>query len=51
MYRRTAVLLVTGATVPTAWYGIRSWKAGRVRIAVAYLLAACLLLPIALSWR
>ena len=43
-----AVLLVTGATVPTAWYGIHSWKAGRVRIAVAYLLAACLLLPIAL---
>ena len=43
-----AVLLVTGATVPTAWYGIRSWRAGRVRIGVAYLLAACLLLPVAL---
>jgi predicted Ser/Thr protein kinase len=43
-----AVLLVTGATIPTAWYGIRCWKAGRIRIGVAYLLAACLLLPVAL---
>jgi predicted Ser/Thr protein kinase len=43
-----AVLLVAGATVPTAWYGIRSWRAGRLRIGVAYLLAACLLLPVAL---
>jgi len=43
-----AVLLVAGATIPTAWYGIRSWRAGRIRIGVAYLLAACLLLPVAL---
>ncbi len=43
-----AVLLVTGATIPTAWYGMRSWRAGRIRIGVAYLLAACLLLPVAL---
>jgi predicted Ser/Thr protein kinase len=43
-----AVLLVAGATLPTAWYGMRSWKAGRVRIGVAYLLATCLLLPVAL---
>ena len=43
-----AVLLVAWATIPTAWYGIRSWRAGRLRIGVAYLLAACLLLPVAL---
>ncbi len=41
-----AVLVVGGAAVPTFLYGIRSWTAGRLRIAVAYLLAACLLLPI-----
>jgi predicted Ser/Thr protein kinase len=43
-----AVLVVAGATVPTGYYGIRCWKAGRVRIAVAYLLAFCLLVPITL---
>ena len=43
-----AVLVVTGATVPTGYYGIRCWKAGRLRISVAYLLAFCLLLPITL---
>ncbi len=43
-----AVLVVGGATIPTFLYGIRSWTAGRLRIAVAYLLAACLLLPITL---
>jgi tRNA A-37 threonylcarbamoyl transferase component Bud32 len=43
-----AVLMVAGATAPTAWYGVRAWKAGRLRIAVAYLLAFCLLLPVTL---
>ncbi|MBZ5537302.1 MAG: serine/threonine protein kinase [Acidobacteriia bacterium] len=43
-----AVLVVAGATVPTGYYGIRCWKAGRVRISVAYLLAFCLLVPIML---
>ena len=33
---------------PTVWYGVRSWRAGRLRIAVAYLLAFCLLLPVTL---
>jgi tRNA A-37 threonylcarbamoyl transferase component Bud32 len=42
------ILLVAGAAVPAAWIGIRGWAAGRLRIAVAYLLAFCLLLPVAL---
>jgi len=43
-----AVLVVGAAAVPTAYVGIRSWKAGRLRFGMAYLLAFCLLLPIAL---
>ena len=43
-----AVLVVAGATLPTGYYGIRCWMAGRVRISVAYLLSFCLLLPITL---
>jgi len=43
-----AVLMVGAAAIPTAYFGIRSWKAGRFRFAIAYLLAFCLLLPIAL---
>ncbi len=39
------VLLVTAAAAPAAALGIRHWQAGRLRIAVAYLLAFCLLLP------
>jgi predicted Ser/Thr protein kinase len=40
-----AVLVVGTATVPMAWIGLRSWKQGQLRIAIAYLLAFCLLLP------
>ncbi len=40
-----AVLVVGAATFPMAWIGIRCWKQGRLRIAIAYLLAFCLLLP------
>jgi hypothetical protein len=43
-----AVLVVTAAAVPTAWLGIRSWRTGRFRFAIAFLLAFCLLLPVAL---
>lgn len=43
-----AVLVVGAAAVPTAYFGIRSWKAGRFQFAIAYLLAFCLLLPVAL---
>lgn len=44
----SSVLVVDAAAIPTAYFGIRSWKAGRFRFAIAYLLAFCLLLPIAL---
>jgi serine/threonine-protein kinase len=40
-----AVLLVSAATIPTAYLGIRCWRQGLKRVAIAYLLAFCLLLP------
>jgi hypothetical protein len=43
-----AVLVAALATAPVAILGVRWWKPGRYRIAVAYLLAFCLLLPILL---
>ena len=43
-----AVLVAAAATAPTAWLGIRCWKLDQRRIAIAFLLAFCLLLPIAL---
>jgi hypothetical protein len=43
-----AVLVAAAATAPTAWIGIRCWKLDQRRTAVAFLLAFCLLLPIAL---
>ncbi|MGA2264530.1 MAG: hypothetical protein ABSH28_24245, partial [Acidobacteriota bacterium] len=42
----SAVLLSVAAAAPTAWIGIRCWKRGQFRIAIAYLLAFCLLLPV-----
>ncbi|MCL5288159.1 MAG: hypothetical protein M1453_09235 [Acidobacteria bacterium] len=43
-----SVALVTAATIPTAAMGIHTWREGRKRIAIAYLLAFCLLLPVTL---
>ncbi len=43
-----AVALVWAATVPTGLVGLRCWKRGQPRVAIAYLLAFCLLLPAAL---
>jgi serine/threonine protein kinase len=43
-----SVLVVSAAAASTAWIGVRSWQQGQRRIAVAYLLAFCLLLPVAL---
>ncbi|MBZ5497633.1 MAG: serine/threonine protein kinase [Acidobacteriia bacterium] len=42
----SAVLLAAAAAAPTAWIGIRCWKQGQFRVAVAYLLAFCFLLPV-----
>ncbi|MGD0364180.1 MAG: serine/threonine-protein kinase, partial [Bryobacteraceae bacterium] len=43
-----AVLVAAAAAAPTAWIGIRAWKLDQRRVAVAFLLAFCLLLPITL---
>jgi len=43
-----SVLVVSGAAASAAWIGVSSWRRGRRRTALAYLLAFCLLLPITL---
>jgi predicted Ser/Thr protein kinase len=42
-----SMLVVSAATVFTAWIGVRSWRQNQRRVAVAYLLAFCLLVPVA----
>ncbi|MFN7998589.1 MAG: serine/threonine-protein kinase [Bryobacteraceae bacterium] len=42
------VIVTAAAAVPTAWIGLRCWRLGQRRVAIAYLLAFCLLLPITL---
>ncbi len=42
------VIVVAGAAALMADRGLRLWKSGQLRIGIAYLLAFCLLLPIAL---
>ncbi len=41
-----SVLLAIAAAGPTAWLGLKLWRGGRQRIAIAFLLAFCLLLPV-----
>jgi len=42
-----AVILAWAAVMPVAWIGIRTWRRGHYRVAIAYLLAFCLLTPVA----
>jgi len=42
-----AVMVAWGAAVPTAWMGVRTWRSGYYRVAIAYLLAFCLVAPVA----
>ena len=42
----TAIFTVALAAAPALWIGVRDWRRSRFRIAVAFLLAFCLLLPI-----
>src|SRR5206468_6142924 len=42
------VIVVAGVAALMADRGLRLWKSGQVRVGIAYLLAFCLLLPIAL---
>jgi serine/threonine-protein kinase len=41
------VLAVWTAAAPTAWIGVRTWRRGYYRVAIAYMLAFCLLAPVA----
>jgi len=41
------VMLGWAAVIPVAWIGIRTWRRGHYRVAIAYLLAFCLLTPVA----
>ena len=41
------VALAWAAVLPTAWIGIRTWQRGHFRVAIAYLLAFCLVTPLA----
>jgi hypothetical protein len=43
-----AVLIAWAAALPVAWIGVANWRRGRFRVAIAYLLAFCLLAPIAM---
>jgi hypothetical protein len=42
-----AIAVAWAATLPTAWIGVRTWRSGYYRVAIAYLLAFCLLTPVA----
>ncbi len=42
-----AVLIAWAVALPMAWIGVDNWRRGRFRVALAYLLACCLLAPIA----
>ena len=43
-----AVLVAWAAAAPMAWIGIRTWKRGYHRVAIAYLLAFCVVLPVSM---
>ena len=43
-----AVLIAWAATLPTAWMGMRTWRSGYYRVAIAYLLAFCIVTPVAM---
>jgi hypothetical protein len=43
-----AIAVAWAATLPTAWIGVRTWRSGYYRVAIAYLLAFCLLAPVAM---
>jgi hypothetical protein len=43
-----AIMVAWAATLPTAWMGVRTWRSGYYRVAIAYLLAACLVAPVAM---
>jgi hypothetical protein len=42
-----AVLIAWAAAAPMAWIGVRDWRRGNFRVAIAYMLAFCLMVPVA----
>ena len=42
-----AIVAAWAAAIPSAWLGVRNWRRGNPRISIAFLLAFCLLAPIA----
>jgi predicted Ser/Thr protein kinase len=42
-----AVLIAWAAAAPMAWIGVRDWNRGYFRVAIAYMLAFCLVVPVA----
>jgi predicted Ser/Thr protein kinase len=42
-----AIAAAWATAIPSAWLGIRSWNRGNPRVAIAFLLALCLVVPIA----
>ncbi len=42
-----AVLIAWAAAAPMAWIGVRDWKRGYFRVAIAYMLAFCVVAPVA----
>lgn len=43
-----SVLAAWFAAAPTAWIGIRNWQRANFRVAIAYMLAFCLVVPVAI---
>jgi len=43
-----AVLVAWAASTPAAWIGLRDWRRGNYRVAIGYLLAFCLVAPVAM---
>jgi hypothetical protein len=43
-----AILTAWAAALPVGWIGMRNWQRDHFRVAIAYLLALCLLAPIAM---
>ena len=42
-----AVILAWAAAAPAAWIGVRDWRRGYYRVAIAFMLALCLVVPVA----
>ncbi|MBZ5585091.1 MAG: hypothetical protein LAQ30_23345 [Acidobacteriia bacterium] len=42
------VAIAWGAVSPAAWMGLRTWRRGYCRVSIAYLLAVCLVTPVAM---